>query len=171
MPASLAAYAQEIGRAGRDGQPALALLLYAPGDETIPELLTQVELPSQIQMQEVLTGKKSPAILGEKGPVINFYLHHGYQPSELPALFNHQADRARKRISQMLTYVKTQTCRRKLLLAAFDEGEHDQTPCCDFHQPDWQPSDFGLGKRKQSVEKPAQLNWQEQLNRLFNSHN
>ena len=32
MPSSLEAYLQEAGRAGRDGKPAAAILLWAPGD-------------------------------------------------------------------------------------------------------------------------------------------
>lgn len=35
MPASLEAYSQESGRAGRDGEPALCCLLHAPGDERV----------------------------------------------------------------------------------------------------------------------------------------
>ncbi|KAF0682813.1 Aste57867_25112 [Aphanomyces stellatus] len=39
MPLSLSAYMQQIGRAGRDGQPATCTLLYSPGDRTKAEFI------------------------------------------------------------------------------------------------------------------------------------
>ena len=35
LPADLESYVQEIGRAGRDGQQSIAILLYVPGDESL----------------------------------------------------------------------------------------------------------------------------------------
>ncbi|OGX77945.1 recombinase RecQ, partial [Exiguobacterium sp. SH31] len=45
LPATLEAYMQEIGRAGRDGEPAFAVLLYAEGDERIQQFLIDQQYP------------------------------------------------------------------------------------------------------------------------------
>lgn len=54
FPYQLEAYLQEVGRAGRDGNPSLAVLLYSPGDHDIPELLIQSELPANEQVWQAL---------------------------------------------------------------------------------------------------------------------
>ncbi len=45
MPGTLEAYYQEAGRAGRDGDEANCLLLYAPGDRKLQELFIENEYP------------------------------------------------------------------------------------------------------------------------------
>lgn len=42
LPTTLADYVQEIGRAGRDGQQAMAIMLYAPGDENLVRDLNEL---------------------------------------------------------------------------------------------------------------------------------
>lgn len=53
MPMNMESYLQEIGRAGRDGKPSLALLLYAPFDEQLPMQLVESELINDSQMENL----------------------------------------------------------------------------------------------------------------------
>ncbi len=53
MPGTLEAYYQEAGRAGRDGLPALCLLLYATPDRFLQELFIDNEYPSRAVIHQV----------------------------------------------------------------------------------------------------------------------
>ncbi|MFS0822916.1 RecQ family ATP-dependent DNA helicase [Bacillus sp. 1P02SD] len=53
-PSQMEAYLQEIGRAGRDGKPSAAILLYHEMDHEIPEVLIKYELPTNEQTQMVV---------------------------------------------------------------------------------------------------------------------
>ena len=50
-PTNIASYLQEIGRAGRDGEPSIAILLCSPLDHDLPISIIEDELPSQSQIQ------------------------------------------------------------------------------------------------------------------------
>ena len=50
LPATLEAYYQESGRAGRDGDEALAILMYNTGDERTHEFLMQRNFPTQDEL-------------------------------------------------------------------------------------------------------------------------
>jgi ATP-dependent DNA helicase RecQ len=53
MPGTLEAYYQEAGRAGRDGEEARCVLLYAPGDRRLQELFIENEYPSREMIYRV----------------------------------------------------------------------------------------------------------------------
>lgn len=53
MPMQLESYLQEIGRAGRDGEKSLAILMYSQGDEQLPYHLAEGELPNEVQIGRI----------------------------------------------------------------------------------------------------------------------
>jgi ATP-dependent DNA helicase RecQ len=56
-PSSLEAYYQEVGRAGRDGAPALGLLLVSPGDMALRRRLIESDVDGRVPEPEVVRHK------------------------------------------------------------------------------------------------------------------
>ena len=53
MPASIEAYVQEFGRAGRDGEPAQAVLLFREGDRALQQFFAGGQAPSREELSSV----------------------------------------------------------------------------------------------------------------------
>ena len=65
IPQSPIHYYQEIGRAGRDGQPAWIILFYHPDDKRLPEVFIEGGRPSIAKYERVIRAIKNE-LLGEK---------------------------------------------------------------------------------------------------------
>jgi ATP-dependent DNA helicase RecQ len=68
LPDSLEAYYQEVGRAGRDGQPAHGLLLFNYADKWIPELFIDASHPAPDFLKQVfgrLLASGQPVLVGD----------------------------------------------------------------------------------------------------------
>ncbi len=54
LPSDKESFIQEVGRAGRDGEESVSVVLYSPGDWQIPIHLIEQDLPEQDSIQQLL---------------------------------------------------------------------------------------------------------------------
>lgn len=169
LPNSLENYVQEIGRAGRNGQPSLAILLYAPGDIQIPRFLSTVEVPPISVMEGYLKRAVPQEALGPQAEVIAFYLTHQTSPQVVEQLFQIQTQKSQERLAKMVDYIQTKTCRRQIILNYFGETQVVKSEkCCDRDQENWTIEDLKLPEEVPIRPPVQQLDWQAKLNSFFN---
>jgi len=65
MPATVEAYYQEAGRAGRDGQPAECVLCFAPDDERLQAWMINSDTPTHDDLHQLYTRLEQAATEGE----------------------------------------------------------------------------------------------------------
>ncbi|HEX7309235.1 RecQ family ATP-dependent DNA helicase [Lentzea sp.] len=160
-PGSLDAYYQEIGRAGRDGEPAGIVLFHRPEDQGLQRFLTGRKLDEQCVREVAEAVHRSPTTVAdlvrhvdcsrrkvtglvnllESAGVVRTsldgvrYVHDAPPPAEAVAVARERADsrlkRDRSRIEVMREYTGTRGCRRRFLLGYF--GQRLDEPCghCD----------------------------------------
>jgi ATP-dependent DNA helicase RecQ len=160
-PASLDSYYQEIGRAGRDGEPAEVTLLHHASDLNLQRFLTS-RRPKPDALRAVL-GALAPGepltpkdlragaglgparvtaalnLLEQAGAVrtdAKGRVHRGELPSgdaveRAGEIAERHRDVVRSRIEMMRGYAETTDCRRRLLLGYFGEQVVDPCGHCD----------------------------------------
>lgn len=168
LPADLESYAQEIGRAGRDGLPSVAVLLYAPGDEQLPLALGEANRPEPETVQRYFARPQSFAADDPQIQLLAFYREHGISQEAVIRLF---AGRERERhhaLFQMVAYAQSTTCLREKWLQAFDEESpvHDGHCCAPGNVP-LDLTALGLRREVEPTVSVNQLDWETQLARLF----
>ncbi|GBG94857.1 ATP-dependent DNA helicase RecQ [Ligilactobacillus salitolerans] len=137
LPENLESYLQEIGRAGRDGQQSLALILYSEQDRGLQQHLALSALPTNAEL-EIL--QNSPQLLekssqeNQSAQLVWRYMQMGVSFPQMSAVFSQRRTEKLQALQQILAYVNTQGCRRKFILRYFDETKTPQhfRKCCQL---------------------------------------
>ncbi len=161
LPASVEAYYQEIGRAGRDGLPSRTVLLYSFADRKTHEHFLERDYPPLNDLERVeraltdefltpefVAGKlrmdrdvvaKSLEKLAAQGAA-QFDISGCVRRSSAAQWktgYQQQVDFRRAQIDRMMAYAETQQCRMSALIRHFGDTADAHRPCghCDFCAP------------------------------------
>ncbi|WP_431029668.1 RecQ family ATP-dependent DNA helicase [Lysinibacillus sp. LZ02] len=177
MPANVSNYMQEIGRAGRDGEDALAILLYAEGDEHYAHYVAIEDLPKyahvdayvqRVQLQE------NPKIMLETGEisetayrVLAYWMQQEAPQAVKKRLAQMEAEKYQA-VQEMLQIIDTSNCMRYQLVQYFGQKlTAVHAICCSncgFNVADVTESRELLQHRKT-------MHWEERLRKLLFGRN
>ncbi|WKA53382.1 RecQ family ATP-dependent DNA helicase [Planococcus shixiaomingii] len=172
LPTSIEGYVQEVGRAGRDGKPALASLLYADGDEGLLQSLVMDELPTKREIETVYANHEDAIRLVEQGIVRETALRViTYWQSQLPleGTLRQMEELQNEKIKQaekIRKLVNIQGCIRQYISECFEQQLLEKPAnCCINDGIEYS----AFQKRAAQKRKESSTSWKDRLNALLPS--
>ena len=177
FPDSLENYIQEIGRAGRDGEKSLAIVLYHSGDESIHyffqgEMRANRDKISEIKHGIIDNSEEIMMDLNEfQKKIVAGYEADEFTLEEFEQRLIKKEKERRKQLTDMLHYIKNEGCHRAYIQAYFSEthqkkGTSDCCNNCGLSFDNFKEQIVQFQRKREPI-----LSWQEILLRLFKDTN
>ncbi|MFJ8261342.1 RecQ family ATP-dependent DNA helicase [Rummeliibacillus sp. NPDC094406] len=170
IPATMANYMQEVGRAGRDGKTALAILVYTPRDEEYTQYVVTEDLPEEFHVElfkEYVSRGENPKKMidlqqiNETGYRVLSYWMEQLPAEEVVQKLDYLKQQKIEQIFQVAAFVKGEHCMRERLVAYFDQKlEQKPTNCCHYCGVNY---DEIINKRSSLSEYKELPEWEERL--------
>ena len=170
VPTSIEGYVQEVGRAGRDGSPALATLLYATGDEELLENLVLDDLPTINEISKVYQAIDGGVQLVEQGiiretsmKVISYWKGRLTEKETINQMEQQKIEKINqsKKIRRL---IGLDSCIREYLMECFDQQLPNKPEnCCINDHLDY--AGFLRKRQKQSI--MVTDTWEERLDLIL----
>ncbi len=160
LPGSIEAYYQEIGRAGRDGEPSRAILMHSYADRYTHDFFFERDYPNVALLDKIFARLREqpldraylqeesrvPRDVFEKaleklwthgGAIVDYSDTVTRGSNDWRDSYIAQGDRKRAQIEQMIRYAESSQCRMSSLIRHFGDIADGQKPCgiCDFCAP------------------------------------
>jgi superfamily II DNA helicase RecQ len=161
LPGSIEAYYQEVGRAGRDGEPSRAVLMHSYADrythdffferdypevETLDAIYARLsaeprakdELRAALRMEEESFEKALEKLWIHGGAVVDYAENAARGAERWRESYIAQGEQKRAQIDLMIRYASSDECRMRSLVRHFGDAAGSREPCgiCDFCAPD-----------------------------------
>lgn len=174
MPSNISNYMQEIGRAGRDGKQAVAILLFSDGDEQAAHFVAMEDLPNEHQIDLYEQFKVQGTSLNElvsngymsstQFRVLHYWLQQ-FSKDKVKSMFQSIQRKKLDELTRMIQLIKSKNCMRDQILCYFEQETSNQLNCCSNCGDQYETL---LKERIVEKEKLAK-NWRERLKILLKS--
>ncbi len=181
MPLSVEAYVQEIGRAGRDGLPAVAILLYTEGDEWQASHLIERDFPlrseiewivqyeaSNLNAEEIIGDDKLERVKELNKALLKANIQDPHKRIEqIDAELENRKKEKLMKLYLLKKWILSTECRKSNIASYFHQELHSKTEICCDRCGTTLDKLIEILPKQQPIISSVDQNWRMHLKQLF----